>query len=221
MKPILDLFCGAGGAAEGYRRAGFEVVGVDIELQPDYPGTFIGTDAFDFLRNCNILDYSAVHASPPCQRFSAGTKRTPGAKDKHPDLLTPMRAELQKIPIPYVIENVPGAPMRIDLLLCGAMFDLKVIRHRWFEVEGYRFRVPQPLHPPHKGMVRGHNNGLIRDGEYEQVYGSGANADIENWRRAMGIEHTFDKRGLGQAIPPAYTQYIGNALQLTLNGESW
>ena len=141
MKPrLLDLFCGAGGAAMGYRRAGFEVVGVDIEPQPRYPFEFHQWDAMELLawhvhhagRGWPFGSFDAIHASPPCQLFSEGA---PGRKRAdHPDLLTPVRECLKAIGLPYVIENVATAPMPTSILLCGATFGLPLIRHRRFEV---------------------------------------------------------------------------------------
>ena len=152
-KPLLlDLFSGGGGAAMGYHRAGFEVVGVDIEPQPNYPFEFIREDAMSF----PLEGYDAIHASPPCQRWTRG-QNARGQADKHPDLLTPIRQRLQETETPWVIENVPGAPMRDPLMLCGTMFGMKLFsdgerayeedeatenasttafelrRHRWFE----------------------------------------------------------------------------------------
>ena len=135
MKPcILDLFCGAGGAAMGYHNAGFDLVGVDIEPQPNYPFTFIEYDAIAFLEEFGSLlhrRWDAIHASPPCQAYSVATKWR-GDPSSHPDLLEPTRDLLEEIGLPWVIENVPGAPMTPDVVLCGSMFDLQVRRHRLF-----------------------------------------------------------------------------------------
>ena len=116
---LLDLFSGAGGAAVGYHRAGFDVVGVDIEPQPHYPFEFHQADAMTFPSS----GFDAIHASPPCQAFSIAAKYK-GTAGRHKDLLTPTRTRLQAAGLPWVIENVPGAPMRADYLLCGCMFGL-------------------------------------------------------------------------------------------------
>lgn len=132
---ILDLFCGAGGAAMGYRRAGFAVTGIDHAPQPDYPFEFIQADVMQWLaRRSGFLRFDAIHASPPCQAFSAMTQ-VAGTRDQHPDLLTPIRDWLQRIGLPYVIENVPGAPVQGHVTLCGTAFGLgageyELRRHR-------------------------------------------------------------------------------------------
>ena len=135
MKPrLLDLFCGAGGAAMGYSRAGFEVVGVDINPQKNYPFEFRQADAMEFLDDLDGLEgYAAVHASPPCQAYSAGSRMRTGSAKVHPKLIEPIRDSLELLDISYVIENVVGAPLRRDFVLCGSMFDLPVRRHRIFE----------------------------------------------------------------------------------------
>ena len=133
MRPrLLDLFCGAGGAGMGYSRAGFEVVGVDIAPQKHYPFEFHQADALEYLAQ-HGAEFDAIHASPPCQRYSAIThaKRT---ENNYPDLIPSTREALIKCDRPYVIENVPRAPLINPLILCGTMFDLHVIRHRLFEM---------------------------------------------------------------------------------------
>ena len=205
VKPrLLDLFCGAGGAAMGYSRAGFEVVGVDIEPQPRYPFEFIQHDALAFpLRTWGEFD--AIHASPPCQRFVRS-----GMYDRttHPDLLTPARALLEQTGVPWVIENVPGAPMRPDAVLCGSQFGLEVRRHRWFE-----FSWAEPiltLACDHSTLnpvgVYGHPRG--RRSKQGKPWGWG---NYEDWVRAMGIDWMRGEE-LAQAIPPAYTELIGHQL---------
>lgn len=127
MRPrLLDLFCGAGGCAVGYHRTGFDVVGVDIRSQPNYPYRFHQGDALEVLEmilagegSWALERFDAVHASPPCQAFSIATLFYPGARDEHLDLVEPTRRLLDATGLPYVIENVPGAPIRKDVLLCG------------------------------------------------------------------------------------------------------
>jgi DNA (cytosine-5)-methyltransferase 1 len=133
---LLDLFCGAGGAAEGYRRAGFEVVGVDINPQPHYPFEFIQGDALRMLELCGGMQldkgFDAIHASPPCQAFTA-YQRTGVPSIDHPDLIEIVRWLLRNTGVPWVIENVTGAPLQNPIQLCGTGFGLKVQRHRLFE----------------------------------------------------------------------------------------
>ena len=119
MRPrLLDLFCGAGGATMGYHRAGFDVVGVDIAPQPNYPFNFVQDDSSHPAGRCAaalVPDWgiAAIHASPPCQSYTRSGGRV--ARDgRHPDLLGPTRELLEATGLPWVIENVPGAPMRPD-----------------------------------------------------------------------------------------------------------
>ena len=128
---LLDLFCGAGGCSVGYHRAGFDVTGVDARPQPSYPFAFVQADALAYLGE-HGREYDAVHASPPCQRYSIA-RRIHGNGETHPDLLEPTRAALVSNGRPWIIENVPGAPVRFPVLLCGLMFGLRVFRHRLFE----------------------------------------------------------------------------------------
>ena len=152
---ILDLFCGAGGAGMGYHRAGFDVVGVDISPQPNYPFEFYRGDALEYLASYGDR-FDAIHASPPCQSSSALTKGT--NKGRHyPDLIPATREALTRFDVPTVIENVQGSDLRRDVTLCGEMFGLGVIRHRYFEIS--RFDVPQPKHVKHRGRVAGYRHG--------------------------------------------------------------
>jgi DNA (cytosine-5)-methyltransferase 1 len=142
---LLDLFCCAGGAAEGYSRAGFEVVGVDIKPQPHYPHTFIQADALTLKRDF-MASFDAIHASPPCQSYSDLAKRN-GNADEWPRLVEPVREMLIRSGLPYIIENVEGAPLLNPAVLCGTMFkDLRVLRHRLFETS---FPVMVPPHGRH------------------------------------------------------------------------
>jgi DNA (cytosine-5)-methyltransferase 1 len=209
---LLDLFCGAGGAAMGYHRAGFEVVGVDINPQPHYPFEFYQEDAVRVLRfGVSSLGgrFDAIHASPPCQAFSAAKSRNQHrGPSKHTDLLTPVRALLMATNLPWVIENVPGAPMRPDLVLCGSMFGLGVRRHRWFE--------GSPPLPPWS-LAHDHSRPIIG------VYGHGAGPSHERtdrgtvaqWKAAMDIDW-MNRDELAQAIPPAYTALVGARLMASL-----
>lgn len=210
---LLDLFCCAGGAAMGYYRAGFEVVGVDIAPQADYPFAFHQGDALSYLLE-HARDFDAVHASPPCQASSALTKGTNAGRD-YPQLIPETREALAATGLPTVLENVQGSDLRRDLTLCGEMFGLGVIRHRYFEISG--FPILQPPHVPHRGRVRGWRHGQYHDGPYLAVYGDGGGkGSVSEWQAAMGIDWTADRASIAEAIPPAYTEHIGHALMAAL-----
>jgi hypothetical protein len=210
MRPkLLDLFCGAGGAGMGYLRAGFEVVGVDINPQLDYPAVMVVADALDFLA-ANWRDFDAVHASPPCQASTALTKGTNAGRE-YVQLIPETRRLLRATGLPTVIENVQGSDLRRDLTLCGEMFGLGVLRHRYFEVAG--FTAAAPAHVPHRGRVRGWRHGTYYDGPYVAVYGEGGGkGSVAEWQTAMGIDWTDDRKAIAEAIPPAYTEHIGRQL---------
>lgn len=214
---LLDLFCGAGGAAMGYARAGFHVVGVDVAPQPDYPFEFHQADALTFLAE-HGRGFAVRHASPPCQAYSALTRGTQARYGRrHPDLLPATRAALRGLG-PYVIENVPMAPMRRDLMLCGEMFGLGVLRHRFFELS---WPVAQPPHPAHRGRVAGRRHGRTYAGPYAAVYGHGGGKGTRtDWGAAMGIDWPMPKRSLAEAIPPAFTRYIGSHLMEAFTGRA-
>lgn len=213
---ILDLFSCAGGAAVGYHRAGWEVVGVDINPQPNYPFEHHVGDAIEFAR-VHGREFDAIHASPPCQAYSAPTRGTNAARNaatgrEHPDMVAATRAALEATGLPFVIENVDGAPVRKDLRLCGEMFGLGVLQHRWFELGGWS--VAQPAHVPHRGRVRGWRHGEYFDGPYVAAYGSGGGkATVAEMQAAKGITWTDDHLELREAIPPAYTEWIGVRLR--------
>lgn len=217
MKPlILDLFCGAGGCSEGYARAGFEVVGVDLCPQPNYPYTFHQADAIEFASKFGG-EFDAIHASPPCQKHSRlrslGMARN-GSYPSHADLVAPTRNILRHLGKPYVIENVVGAPLLSPITLCGSMFDgLRVYRHRLFECS---FPIVAPKHSPHRDKTPSAGNGVSPKG-FISVCGSGgvkgmnAQQIVAYWSMAMGIDW-MTRKELAQAIPPAYTEYIGRHL---------
>ncbi|WP_431907278.1 DNA methylase [Amycolatopsis thermoflava] len=211
---LLDLYCCAGGAAVGYHRAGFEVVGVDIAPQPNYPFEFHQADAIDFV-TAHGHEFDAVHASAPCQThctLTKGNRARPGWRDSHPDLVAPTREALIHTGRPFVMENVPTAPLRRDVVLCGEMFDLAVIRHRVFELGGWT--TTPPAHRKHRGRVAGMRHGQWFEGPYFAVYGEGGGkGTIAQWQQAMGITWTGVRRELAEAIPPAYTHWIGTRLQ--------
>jgi len=202
----------------GYRRAGFDVVGVDIEPQPHHwnRSDVVQFDALRMLAEHPefIRTFDAIHASPPCQASTALTKGTNSATRSHlhVDLIAEVRELLEATGLPYVIENVQGAKLRPDVKLCGEMFGLGVIRHRVFELGGWS--TPQPEHKPHRGRVRGWRHGEFFDGPYVAVYGEGGGkGTVDEWRDAMGIDWPLHSRAhIAEAIPPAYTEHIGRAL---------
>jgi DNA (cytosine-5)-methyltransferase 1 len=202
---LLDLFSGAGGAGMGYYRAGFDVLGVDIKPQPRYPFRFIQGDALDVLATLDLSQFAAVHGSPPCHDHV----RTFVQKNDTGWLLAATRAALEPTGLPWVIENVPGAPMRADYQLCGCMFGLPLLaRERWFETSWQGFEMRPPCHhPEHPVTVTG--NGIpSRSWWYGRVDGR---EYYRLSRAAMGIGW-MTKAELVQAIPPAYTEHIGGFL---------
>lgn len=229
---LIDAFCGAGGCTKGYQRAGFYVVGVDINRQPDYCGDeLIRCDAVTFLHRllaheqiCGwALSYvAAIHASPPCKRYTVAGA-VDRAKDQshlfepHPDLLTPTREALKATGLPFVIENVPGAPLIDPVTYCGSSFGLGVRRHRLFESN-------VPLTPPpcdHKSQP--HPVGVYGNGgawTRTAPGGGGVKVVGKDAADALGIDWTERQSGLSQAIPPAYTEHIGSQLLAHLGGSA-
>jgi DNA (cytosine-5)-methyltransferase 1 len=199
MTRLLDLFCGAGGCSMGYHRAGFDVVGVDINPQPHYPFEFHQADAMTY----PLDGFDIIHASPPCQAYSQSALSQRNAGKEYPDLLAPTRTRLEASGAAWIIENVPGAPMRPDLRLCGCQFGLKLRRERWFETSWRAFAMIPPCnHPEPVVSVVGHGTpSWVR----EKL---GFNPTIHHYREAMGIDW-MNRSELSQAIPPAYTEYIG------------
>lgn len=202
---LLDLCCKAGGASAGYHAAGFDVVGVDIEPQPDYPFEFVCADAL----TVDLTGFDVVAASPPCQRYCQATP--PARREDHPDLIEPIRQRLidavntEGGPWAYVIENVPGAPLIDPVIVCGDSLRLGVRRHRLFE-----------SNHPLRGTPCWHD----RPTPAVPVYGSygqrGAHTlttgvPTEQARAAMGIAW-MPWPALTQAIPPAFTHWLGTQL---------
>lgn len=206
---LLDLYCGAGGAGKGYMDAGFDVTGIDINPQPDYPGTFIQGDALAYLA-AHGHEYDAVHGSPPCQASCTLTKGT-NKGSEYLNLIPATRALFGLLDVPTVIENVQGSDLRRDLTLCGEMFGLGVIRHRYFELGGWA--AIAPAHKKHRGRVAGYRHGEWFDGPYFAVYGEGGGkGTVAQWQDAMGINWTDNRKSIAEAIPPAYTRMIGSQL---------
>lgn len=209
----------------GYHRAGFEVVGVDHVAQPRYPFEFVQADVFEFVEELiEFVDgsgwpteFDAIHASPPCQAFSDLQKQN---KRKYPDLIEPLRHLLQQTGLPYVIENVKGAPLIDPTVLCGTMFTgLRVIRHRLFETSFWIVAPPHPKHPlvfTHDKRST-HYGQLDQDTAFVQVTGGG-NCTVANKRDAMGISWMIGAE-LNEAIPPPYAEYVGRWLRVELDKE--
>jgi DNA (cytosine-5)-methyltransferase 1 len=207
---LLDLFCCAGGMAMGYYRAGFDVIGVDIAPQPNYPFEFHQMDALDALRWMNLDRCTAIHASPPCQAHSDLQKQS---KREYEDFIPPVREALRATGLPYVIENVEGAPLIDPVMLCGTMFPgLRVLRHRLFETN---WPLVAPRHGRHPLVFthdkrKAHYGKLDQNTAFVQVTGGG-NCTVANKADAMGIDW-MTGRELNEAIPPAYAEYIGGGL---------
>lgn len=213
---LVDLFCGAGGAAKGYHDAGFTVIGVDLKKQPEYPYTFIQADAIEFIESGGLEGAAAVHASPPCQKFSrtAALARAQGKKASEIDLLTPIRPLLLASGLPLVIENVPGAPLIDPVQLCGSSFGLKVQRHRLFETnwdlagtkcDHQVFDRDEITGKPRPwGIYYSPNDSIPKGGRTAR--------DLAHGRELMGIDWMSWKY-LRESIPPAYTEYIGMHLR--------
>ncbi|MEV4457341.1 DNA cytosine methyltransferase [Microbispora sp. NPDC049633] len=211
---VLDTYCCQGGATRGYQLAGFHVTGVDIAPQPRYCGSeFYQDDAITFLRRHRAwirATFTLVHASPPCQAHTLA-QRIRGRD--HPDLIAPTRDALEEIGLPYVIENVPGAPLRDPVLLCGAMpaMGLRTYRHRLFETGG-GLTLAQPEHPEHVAPLAKMGR-PARPHEFRHYVGNFSG--VQDARADMGMPWV-NRDGLREAIPPVYTLHIGRALLATL-----
>jgi len=211
---LLDLFCGAGGAAMGYYRAGFtDIVGVDIKPQKHYPYPFefVQGDALEYVAE-HGTEFDAIHASPPCQAYSVTRNLH---KRSYPDLVGITRESIRLTGKPYVIENVPGSPLINPLMLCGTMFGLKVIRHRLFESNTDLGLSPASCN--HNGTVSG--NRSLCDGKrvtpclnkFDYITVTGHDFILADARIAMGIDW-MGQNEISQAIPPAYTEWIGSGM---------
>lgn len=221
-KPILlDLFCGAGGAGMGYHRAGFDVVGLDLKPQPNYPFEFIQGDAVDF----SFEGFDAIHASPPCQGYSHSTssigrsKTTGGTLGAlEPRLIHIIRNRMLEAEVPYVIENVRAAwdEMSDPIQLCGTMFGLHLARHRLFETN---FQINAPPHPKCYGKAAAYCKSKGWDPHDASIAGKGNGVGTgDHWRELMGIDWYMSRHEAREAIPPTYTEYIGKHLMTQLTG---
>jgi DNA (cytosine-5)-methyltransferase 1 len=227
LKPrLLDLFCGAGGCAVGYARAGFEVVGVDINPQPRYPFEFHQADALDALNDYieeGDGSFDAIHASPPCQGYSVANN-IHGRTD-HPLLIADVRERLQASGLPYVIENVEGAKahMRDPVLLCGLSLGANVKRHRLFECSFPVMTFPCGRHEGDWLLVFGHSV-LERGTVVGKAKGGGntirrRHTTTARGREAMGIDW-MNRDELSEAVPPAYTEHVGSYLMAHIQAEA-
>ncbi len=189
----------------GYHRAGFDVVGVDIKNYKRYPFEFHVADALEFLAE-HGHEFDAIHASPPCQAYSHSTKFHRNAGHEYPDLLEPTREALIASGKPWVIENVPGTPMRADYRLCGCFFGLELRRVRLFETSWEGFAM-LPTHD-HTGFAFSVTGDTSTSAERAKL---GRNATREERNRAMGIDW-MKGHELGLAIPPVYTEFVGRYL---------
>lgn len=219
-KSVLDLFCNAGGAGTGYCLAGFDVVGVDVVDQPNNYFPMHISDALAFVReNRGHIrhTFDLVHASPPCQFDAAITRGTNRhLRKKYADLYDRTRQALEELGLPYVIETPRARP---DVVLCGEMFGLGVIRHRRFELGGWG--TDRPAHIPHRGRVRGWRHGVYFDGPYVAAYGKGGGkATVPEMQEAMGIRWTGVHAELVEMIPPAYTEWIGRRFLASNGGKA-
>lgn len=208
---LLDLFCGAGGAAMGYNQAGFdEILGVDISPQKSYPFQFIRADATKF----PLEGFDAVHASPPCQAFTQYRRRGDGVGDGYPDLVDVLRKRLIEADVTYVIENVPGAPLLDPVQYCGSSFGLDIRRHRLFESN-----VPL-LAPPcdHGWQTPRFKPASNRKNLRSTVEIGAGRQPMALQKKAMGIDW-MTRRELTEAVPPAYTHHIGLQLVNHLKGD--
>ena len=214
---LLDLFCGAGGAAVGYALVGFDVTGVDINPQPRYPFPFVQADATIF----PLEGYDVVHASPPCQAYSVATYWYRASGKNYDDLLGLMRDRLFTFGKPWIIENVPGSPITSGMVLCGSMFGLRVRRHRYFETSHLLFAPGSCKHTD--DFVSVYGDEVLRQRRNPRYTGlkCGVRSQLVTsfphavGQEAMGIDW-MNAKELSQAIPPAYTEWVGQQIKAVL-----
>lgn len=221
---LLDLFCGAGGAGMGYHLAGFdEIVGVDLAPQPHYPFRFFCMDALEALETVNPKRFDLIHASPPCQGYTTMSNRHPDAQAARPRLIEAVREQLERLGTPYVIENVVGArsALRDPMQLCGSSFGLPIWRHRLFETNPRLLMVPPCSHagsPNELGIYGQRHDGRLL---WRRSDGSELRAPrtLTEAQEAMGMPWA-DWHGVKEAIPPAFTRWIGEQILARLEREA-
>lgn len=206
---LLDLFCGAGGAATGYSRAGFEVVGVDIKPQKHFPFEFCCADAMTY----PLDGFDVIHASPPCQGYSVASVSHRKAGKCYPLLINDVRKRLKDSGKPFVIENVERAPLIAPVKLCGTMFNLGVFRHRLFESNIFMLSPGSCLHDQKIGEGKYFSvaGGAGRWKSWGKVYRNISKGSADQWKVAMGIDW-MTRNEIKDAIPPAYTEFIGKQI---------
>lgn len=209
---LLDLYCKAGGASKGYADAGFDVIGIDIKKQKRYPYEFIQADCLEILQDLDYLrTFDVIAASPPCQTHSRTQhlRNAQGKSTDKVDLIPQTRAALVASEVPYVIENVPGAPLINPVQMCGSYFGLKVRRHRLFESN------LKLIGSGCKHKEQGKPIGIYGSMRDEIPKGGHTAKSIEEAREAMGIDWMIWGE-LVEAIPPRYTYEIGKQLMLMI-----
>lgn len=217
MKPLLlDGCCCAGGAAAGYKRAGFYVIGCDVKPQPRYAGDeFVQMDVFDFIQRY-ATRAAAIHVSPPCQAYSILANKRTELRDNYPMLISQVRTALMAIGKPYIIENVPGALLLNPITLCGYSFGLRVFKHRAFESNVF---LMAPAHIRHRESVKekgaGYKLAVYTSNPARMATVAGHMFSTQVGRAAMGIDW-MNRHELAEAIPPVYTEWIGAQLMRTL-----
>ena len=212
---LLDVGCCAGGGAWGYHLAGLKVTGVDVVPQPNYPFEFIQADGLEFLADpANLEPFDAIHCSWPCQKWARASRHNGRV---YPDLVTPGRKLLQAQPRPWIMENVPDSPLRPDVVLCGCYFDLELpgtgqlIRARAFETS-WGASVALPAHDHHAPAIS-----IAGHGTPSWARARTGHIRVADWREVMGITWT-NRAELAEAIPPAYTKFMGALLLDVLAG---
>jgi DNA (cytosine-5)-methyltransferase 1 len=206
---VLDLFCGAGGAAMGLHRAwpDTEIMGVDIANQPHYPFKFVRGDVMHYLDGA-LRGFDFIWASPVCKRYTKMTNCRPGVAATHPDWIFYLQQFLRRSQTPYVIENVVGSPLDNPVMLCGSMFGMEIYRHRLFETS---FPISPPEHSRHS--MKASRAGHWKPGTVMSVAGNFS--PVSHARQIMGIDW-MTRDELSQAIPPSYSEYIAKQYDLSL-----
>jgi len=206
-KPIcLDLYCGAGGASVGYSRAGFYVIGIDKNPQPNFPFEFYLANALDI----DIPDWvDFIHASPECQHFTVSRNIGTIDMSKYSDDIELIRSKLQATGKPYVIENVPGSPLINPITLHGGMFGLKIIRKRLFESNLFFLVPPQRIDERFTNSYCGYSS--FANGA-KKISVVGHNFNFRDAQLAMGISWMKKRKEIALAIPPAYTEFLGRQI---------